>query len=314
MIRPPPGGLIFFINPPSGKSPSGGRALSGCGCSPPVSALGQIRLTAPVDPYLKKNQKKLCTPPDRKLSYIDRRPLMTILIAGASGATGRLLTRELFERDHNVRIIVRRTDSLPSDVLNHKNLSIIQASVLDLSEEEMARHVKGCNGIASCLGHNMTFKGLFGSPRRLVADSLRLLCRAAKANNPDKGVKVVLMNTTGCRNPDLAESYTIPEKLVIGALRVLLPPHNDNEKASEYLRRELGQEDGIINWAVVRPDNLIDRDEVSPYEIHPSPVRSAIFDPGKTSRINVAHFMADLFTDEEKWNNWRGQTPVIYNK
>ncbi len=32
-----------------------------------------------------------------------------------------------------------------------------------------------------------------------------------------------------------------------------------------------------------------------------------------TSRINVGHFMADLITDEEIWNRWKGQMPVIYN-
>jgi hypothetical protein len=50
------------------------------------------------------------------------------------------------------------------------------------------------------------------------------------------------------------------------------------------------------------------------YERHPSPTRSAIFDAGKTSRINVAHFMSTLITDEAVWEKWKGQMPVIYNK
>ena len=33
-----------------------------------------------------------------------------------------------------------------------------------------------------------------------------------------------------------------------------------------------------------------------------------------TSRINVAHFMADLITDSDTWNRWKGKMPVIYNK
>jgi len=53
---------------------------------------------------------------------------------------------------------------------------------------------------------------------------------------------------------------------------------------------------------------------VSEYEIHPSPTRSAIFNAGQTSRINVGHFMAELVTDDETWNKWKGQMPVIYNK
>ena len=71
---------------------------------------------------------------------------------------------------------------------------------------------------------------------------------------------------------------------------------------------------GLIEWVVVRPDSLIDVGQVTAYELHPSPTRSAIFDPGKTSRINVGHFMADLITNDDTWQQWQGQMPVIYNK
>ncbi len=39
-----------------------------------------------------------------------------------------------------------------------------------------------------------------------------------------------------------------------------------------------------------------------------------ILNAGKTSRINVGHFMAELATDEVLWKKWVYQTPVIYNK
>jgi hypothetical protein len=70
----------------------------------------------------------------------------------------------------------------------------------------------------------------------------------------------------------------------------------------------------MIEWAVVRPDNLIDDSEVTEYEVHASPIRSAIFDPGTTSRINVGNFMANLISERDTWNKWKGQMPVIYNK
>lgn len=38
---------------------------------------------------------------------------MNILVAGATGATGRLLTSELLNRGHSVKAIVRSPDSLP---------------------------------------------------------------------------------------------------------------------------------------------------------------------------------------------------------
>jgi len=239
---------------------------------------------------------------------------MTILVVGASGATGRLLVEQLLDRGQDVRVIVRSPDKLPEALTNHANLSVISASVLDLSDAEMSRHVSGCRAAVSCLGHNLSFKGLFGQPRRLVTDATRRLCNAIKANQPEGPTKFVLMNTAGNSNRDLDEPISSGQKCVIGLLRLLLPPHADNEQAADYLRTEIGRHDGAIEWAAVRPDNLIDEDHVTEYEVHASPTRSAIFDAGSTSRINVGHFMADLITDDDTWNRWKGQMPVIYDK
>ena len=239
---------------------------------------------------------------------------MTTLVVGASGATGRLLVEQLLERGEHVKVIVRSKESLPAKIASSDAVSIIQASVLDLSDDEMIRHVGGCDAIASCLGHNLSFKGMFLPPRRLVTNATRRLCNAVKKNEPSDPVKFVLMNTTGNRNRDLKEQISTGQKFVIGLIRLLLPPHADNEDAADYLRTRIGQNDGTIQWAVVRPDSLIDDAETTEFSVHPSPTRSAIFDAGKTSRINVGCFMADLICDEEVWRQWRGKMPVIYNR
>jgi len=237
---------------------------------------------------------------------------MHIVVVGATGATGRLLVKDLLDRGEKVTVVVRSKEKL-RDLLDNKNLTLVEAAVLDLSDEQMAELVKGCDAIASCLGHNLTFKGMFGKPRRLVADTARRLCAAIEANKPEKPVKYVLMNTSGMRNRDLNESVSFGEKIVVGMLRVLLPPYADNIKAAEFLRTQIGQNNPHIEWTAVRPDSLTDEDNVSPYENHPSPIRSALFNPGKVSRINVARFMAELITDNNTWKQWKGQMPLIYS-
>ena len=239
---------------------------------------------------------------------------MTTLILGATGATGRLLTEQLLQRGENVRVIVRSPERLPDAVKNHANLSVIQASLLELSDGELAQHIAGCDAVVSCLGHNLTLKGIFGPPRRLVTDATRRLCQAIQANQPPNPVKFVLMNTTGNRNRDLDEPVSAGQAIVLALLRRLLPPQADNEQAADYLRTRIGQKNPQIEWTVVRPDTLINAGQVSPYTLHPSPTRSAIFNPGKTSRVNVAHFMAELITNRETWHAWMGQMPVIYNR
>lgn len=212
-----------------------------------------------------------------------------------------------------VRIIVRSTDNLPDKVASHEKLTVIHASILDLGDIELARHVSGCKAVASCLGHNLTFKGMFGAPRRLVTEATRRLCGAIKANDPDASVKFVLMNTTGNSNLDLHEQISFSQACVMALLRLLLPPHVDNENAADYLRTQIGQNDKVIEWAVVRPDSLNDEAETTEISVHPSPIRSAIFDSGTTSRINVAGFMADLICNDHTWKEWSGKMPVIYN-
>ncbi len=239
---------------------------------------------------------------------------MTTLVVGATGATGRLLVAQLLSRGQKVRVVVREKSSLSDSITNHENTSVIEASILDLSDADMLRHAEGCDAAVSCLGHNVTFKGMFGQPRRLVSDATRRLCSAVKANKPEQPVKFVLMNATGNRNRDLSEPISFAQKCVILLLRLLLPPHVDNEKAADYLRTEIGQNNNSIEWSAVRPDGLINESEVTEYEVHASPTRSAIFDAGTTSRINVAHFMAELITNQTLWTEWQGKMPVIYNK
>ena len=238
---------------------------------------------------------------------------MTTLVAGASGATGRQLVEQLLIQGHNVKAVVRSPEKLPESWKSNERVKIISASLLDLSDKEMMELTLDCHSVASCLGHNMNWKGIYGQPRKLVTDAARRLCNAIEANKPESPIKYVLMNTTGNRNRDLNEPISFGQKCVIGLLRLLLPPHVDNEKAADYLRTQIGQNNQFIEWAAVRPDGLIDNDEVTEYEIHPSPIRSAIFNAGKTSRINVAHFMSKLITDDITWKLWKGQMPVIYN-
>lgn len=238
---------------------------------------------------------------------------MMNLVLGATGATGKLLVSQLLSRGGRVKAIVRSIHKLPDDIRKHPKFSAIEASVTELTGQELAEQVRGCSAVASCLGHNLSFKGVFGHPRRLVTDATRRLCSAIKETGTDQPVKFVLMNTTGVRNRDLNEPVSFAQHLVIGLIRVCVPPHADNEHAANYLRTEIGQKNKCVEWAAVRPDTLVDQDVVSKYELHPSPIRSALFDPGKTSRMNVAHFMADLITIPEVWQKWKGAMPVIYN-
>lgn len=235
---------------------------------------------------------------------------MKVLVVGASGATGRLVVDQLLERGVNVKAIVRSLDSLS----DHPNLHKIQASVHSLTDSEMATHLSGCDAVVSCLGHNLTLKGIFGKPRALVTETIQCICRAVNSIASKNVVKVILMNTTGNSNRDIPETPPLSQRVVIAILRLLLPPHVDNERAADFLRTHIGQNNKMIEWVAVRPDALTDEEEVTEYSVHISPIRNPIFDSGATSRINVANFMTELILNDRTWEQWKGHMPVIYNE
>lgn len=236
---------------------------------------------------------------------------MTTLVVGATGRTGRPLVEQLLRRGHEVRVVVRSKERLSAEILDHSDITIIEASVLDLTDEQMAEHVKGCDAVVSCLGHVLSFKGMFGSPRKLCTDAARRLCAAIEANQSSAATKFILMNTVGVRNPDLGEKRGLFERGLLTVLRYTIPPHRDNEKAAEYLHSHIGTENPYVEWCSVRPDSLIEGD-VSPYDIVASPT-TGIFSGRPTTRANVAHFMAELIDRQELWDTWKFKMPVIMN-
>ncbi len=238
---------------------------------------------------------------------------MPILVVGASGATGRLVVEQLLNEGEEVKVIVRSTPSLPQHLIDHAKLTVTEASLLEMTDAELLAQVQGCDAIVSCLGHNLTFKGIFGHPGRLVTDSVRRLCGAVEKTEPAQPVKIVLMNTTGNRNKKAAEKITLGHRIVVTMLRYLLPPHADNEQAAAYLQTSYETTGNAVEWVAVRPDSLINAEALGMYEVFASPIRDPIFNSGKTSRINVAGFMKELIVDDTLWVKWRGQMPVIYN-
>jgi nucleoside-diphosphate-sugar epimerase len=241
-----------------------------------------------------------------------------MLVVGATGATGTHLVRQLLDRGHRVRAVVRSSDKLPSDLKAHAHLSLIEGSLLDFSDKELQTHVAGCAAVASCLGHIMSAKGIWGHPRLLCTDATRRLCTAIEASEPDNPVRFVLMNTVGNANRDQGEekTHSCGHSIALSLLRNLAPPHHDNEQAAQHLVASVGKSNTHVEWVVVRPDALVDDSAVTPYTAHASPLSNPLSNPGKTSRINVAHFMADLMSSGlpgSTFVRWKSQMPVLYN-
>ena len=174
---------------------------------------------------------------------------------------------QLLGKNHEVRVVVRSSQKLSREVLENPNTTVVEASILDLTDKEMMEHVKGCDAVVSCLGHVGNFNGVFGKPKKLCTDATRRLCAAIEKNSPAKPVQFILMNTVLVQNSELGEKRTWVERGLLTLLHYALPPHRDNESAAEHLQRNLGKENRHIEWCSVRPTMLIDG-EVSRYEVN----------------------------------------------
>jgi uncharacterized protein YbjT (DUF2867 family) len=238
------------------------------------------------------------------------RPEHTVLLLGGTGRTGRLVLRQLLERGAGVRAVVRSADRLPGDLAGRPGLTVVEADLLSLTDEDLRSQVRGCDAVVSCLGHTASLQGFFGPPRDLVTRALTRVCEAIRALEPAEPVRVIVMSSVSVNHPaGLDARRGRVEKALLWLLTALMPPGRDNQRAADFLWRAVGSADPFVEWVAVRPDSL-QEGEVSAYALHEELV-SSLFSPDKTRMANVADFMSELVTDGEVWSAWRHRLPVI---
>ncbi len=236
---------------------------------------------------------------------------MKALVLGASGATGKLVVQQLIKKNTQVRIVVRESAIVPHQISDDKSIEVIKGNINDFDITKIKDLIKDCDSVICCLGHNLSFKGIYGPPYKLVYNAVVKIIEAFESL--EQKPKIILMSTTAYTNRKSGEVNTFGEKIIFSLLKVLLPPHKDNMLAGDHLVYKLGSTTKI-DWVAVRPDSLLNEENVSEYKIHNNKIRSPLFNSGKTSRINVSHFMAELITNDKLWQEWKHKTPVIYNK
>lgn len=248
----------------------------------------------------------------RCASRCDTPPEHTVLLLGGTGRTGGRVLTQLIARNIAVRAIVRSSTRLPVGATGDQLLTVIEADLLSLANEELQRHIHGCDAVVSCLGHAPTLRGIFGSPREVVTAAVSKVACAIEAIRPVKAVRVILMSSVSVNRPAKADSRRgMSERLFVSAGRLLLPPARDNQRAADLLAHEIGSNSPCIEWVVVRPETLLEGD-VSEYRLSDE-LANSVFRPAETNIANVADFVCDLATDDALWRRWKGRMPVVVN-
>jgi len=219
---------------------------------------------------------------------------------------------QLLLRNLAVRVLVRSAQRLPASSLENPNLTVIKADLLSLGDEDLQRHVQGCDAVISCLGHTLSIKGVFGPPRDLVRDAVKKVCRAIEAVRPAIPIKFILMSSVSVNRLEPLDTRRGGlERACVAMIRGLVPPARDNQRAADFLAQGIGAEHRCIQWVIVRPDTLLNGG-ITEYALHEGLV-SSLFQPASTNMANVAHFMCELVANPEAWAAWKGKLPVIVN-
>ena len=245
------------------------------------------------------------------------------LVVGATGATGKYVVLQLLQQSQNVHAVVRSKqrllDSLDeiepkSSSQFEKHLEVTEASILDLSDEQLKKATKNVDAVVSCLGHNITFKGMYGKPRKLVTEATRRLIDSIEANQAEgdekeSKTKFILMGTVAVPNPAGGDDpRTRFERSVLFMLRYLIPPHSDNETAAAYIHTK--RDNPRLEWTVVRPTDLVDG-HTTKYELLHKPQGSLFGGEEKATRANVAKSMVDMILTNSLWEEWKYKFPYI---
>jgi nucleoside-diphosphate-sugar epimerase len=236
---------------------------------------------------------------------------MKTLILGASGATGRLVVSQLVERKIQIKLVVRAESTVLNTYEDNTLVEIIRGNIDEFDINKMTNLLSNCSTVVCCLGHNISLKGIYGPPHKLVYNLVKKICTVAESSKSPK--RFILMSTTAYTNKSIGEMLKGKDAFIFSLLKAFLPPHKDNMLSGDYLVKQLGP-DANLQWVAVRPDTLMNKTEVEDYEIFETIQRNPLSDPGHTSRIQVAHFISDLIEDDNIWQMWVYKTPVIYSK
>lgn len=227
-----------------------------------------------------------------------------VLVVGATGATGKHVVQMMLDAGHKVTAVCRSKESMLQKLKDKKyddQLSIHEASIMEMKQEELVELTKDCDFVVSCLGHNVTFKGMYLQDRTLCTEAAKRLTKAMPSS-----CKYIQMGTDAVAIPSVDPPRTRAESIVIFLLRYLLPPHSDNEGTAAYLLSEKSFE-----WVTVRPTNLVDEEEASGKYKVTEAIETSLFGSQTVSRNNVAHFMVELMTNKETFAKYLHKMPVV---
>ena len=194
---------------------------------------------------------------------------MKIVIFGASGKTGTLLTEQALAKGHQVTAYLRREGALAQ---NHPNLRIVIGNLDNTSKIEEA--LQEADAVFSTLGG--------GSLTKHAPDIIAGINNIVSIMEQSGSKRFIYLSSIGAGNSRYLMGSFIRFLIADVMLRVPLADHSANEQRIKKSK---------LQWTLVRPGGLTDGQRTGNLK-HGSDTISLKGSP-KISRANVASFMIE---------------------
>lgn len=194
---------------------------------------------------------------------------MKLVIFGANGPVGKLLTQQALSNGHEVGAVTRHPGAFP---IRHDGLTVLHGDVFNA--DDVARAVGGHDAVLSLFGVPYTCK-----PVSVYSVGTAHILRAMH----EAGVRRLVCCSSGGTNPHFDRA----EGIIFG---IIIKPFIGRTLYADMRRMEKIVMGSDLDWTIARPARLVDAPAVSSYR-----VAEKYLIPGmtKTARIDLADFMLE---------------------
>lgn len=201
---------------------------------------------------------------------------MKIVIFGANGPTGQLLTKQALAEGHTVTAVTRHPTAFP---LQSPRLRVLRGDVFDLTLVEEA--VAGHDAVLSALGVKYSFK-----PVTLYSQGMTHIIQAMQKY----GLRRLVCVTSSAINPDTHATGgfffdKVLQPFIFGVV--------GRTVYADMTRMEKLVRESDLDWTIIRPSGLFETPQVTDYR-----VAEAFIDGKFTSRTDLADYMLQSLTDD----------------
>ena len=198
---------------------------------------------------------------------------MQIIVFGASGTTGKEITRQALALNYHVRAFVR--DARRLSELEHEKLEIVTGDVLNA--DHVAAAIKGVDAVVCALGAGR--KGI------VRAQGTKNIIEGMRRNNVER---LICQSTLGAGDSRQNLNF-FWKRIMFGWF--LKEAYNDHQLQEQFVERS------GLEWTIVHPAALVKGDKTGKYYHGFSPAFKKI--TSKISIADTAEFMISQITSSE---------------